>query len=153
MKRIFKNLFKALLGIPVTIFLYELFNLTISIILSEYVRVDNFNLNEVIQNYFSYAVFGYAMALLALISKDISKDAGKNLVEKTNQTLSIFLIIFIVLFISEGLILNDMLASILIIAIMSLVIITLLFIVFLLDKKEINKINKKLKEKTNENKH
>lgn len=146
MKEKILNLFRALWGVSAVIFLYEVLNLIISIQIGRYVRIDNSNLNEVIQNYISYAIFGYAMALLIIKTKEISRDESKNAIEKTKKTLSVFLIIFTLLFIAEGIILNDILASVIIIAIMSLVVLTLLFIVFLIDKKDVKAINKKLEE-------
>ena len=86
------------------------------------------------------------MALLIIKIKEISRDESKNAIEKTKNTLSVFSIIFTLLFIAEGIIFNDMLASVIIIAIMSLVVLTLLFIVFLIDKKDVKAINKKLEE-------
>lgn len=146
MKNVLKALKKAIIGIPLAIFLYELFNLTISIILNQYVKIDGFNLEQLIKDYVSGSVCGYGLAFMMYYLKNIIKTSEKNEVEKTKSVVNVFEIVMISIIFIISLIDNDILFGLITIAMISLLACLLLFIVFLFDKKEVNNINKKIKE-------
>ena len=56
MKNVLRLLKKSFVGIPVAIFLYEMFNLTLSIIMKQYVKIDGFNLQRLIYDYIEYGI-------------------------------------------------------------------------------------------------
>lgn len=146
MKNVLKALKKAIIGIPLAIFLYELFNLAISIVLNQYVKIDGFNLEQLIKDYVSSSVCGYGLAFMMYYIKNITKTSEKNEVEKTKSVVNVFGIVMISIIFIMSLIDNDILFGLITIAMISLLVCLLLFIVFLFDKKEVSNINKKIKE-------
>lgn len=146
MKNVLKALKKAIIGIPLAIFLYELFNLTISIVLNQYIKIDGFNLEQLIKDYISSSVCGYGLAFMMYYIKNITKTSEKNEVEKTKSVVNVFGIVMISVIFITSLIDNDIPFGLITIAMISLLVCLLLFIVFLFDKKELNNINKKIKE-------
>lgn len=146
MKNVLKALKKAIIGIPLAIFLYELFNLTISIVLNQYVKIDGFNLEQLIKDYVSSSVCGYGLAFMMYYIKNITKTSEKNEVEKNKSVVNVFGIVMISIIFIMSLIDNDILFGLITIAMISLLVCLLLFIVFLFDKKEVSNINKKIKE-------
>lgn len=79
MKNILKSLKKAFIGIPLAIFLYELFNLAISIALKQYVRIDGGDLKEVITGYVEFAITGYGLAFMMYYVDILKKESDKKM--------------------------------------------------------------------------
>ena len=144
MKNFLKVLGKSLIGIPIAIFLYELLNLVISIILQKYVRIDGGILQEVIYEYLFYGILGYGLSIMLFYINSLKEE--KDTIKKTKKVIEIYGIVFIVIFLLISFLENDLILGLIIISAMCLVICFCLFIVFLFDKKDVNNINKKIKE-------
>ena len=140
---------KGLKGIPVAIFLYEMLNLTISIILNEYVRLDGFKLNELIIEYLELAIMGYGTAFMINYTKYISEKTDKSIIKKSKNVVDVFGITMILVILIISFIEKDFLIGLIIISMISLIIATLLFIIYLFDERDIKSINKKIKESKN----
>lgn len=150
MKNILKSLKKAFIGIPLAIFLYELFNLAISIALKQYVRIDGGDLKEVITGYVEFAITGYGIAFMMYYIDFLRKKSGKNEIQMTKSVINTFGIVMVLTILIIGILNNDIIFAFIIIPMVSLLLCLLLFIVFLFDKKEVNNINKKIKEDNKE---
>lgn len=146
MKNILKSLKKAFIGIPLAIFLYELFNLAISIALKQYVRIDGGDLKEVITGYVESAMTGYGLAFMMYYIDFLRKESGKNEIQMTKSVINTFGIVMILTILIMSIIDNDILFGLITISMILLLVLVLLFIVFLFNKKEVNNINKKIKE-------
>lgn len=146
MKNVLKTLKKAFIGIPLAIFLYELFNLTISIVLKQYVRIDGGNLKEVIITYIESAITFYGLAFMMYYIDILKKSSEKNEIQMTKSVINTFGIVMILIILIMSIIDNDILFGLITIVMILLLVLVLLFIVFLFDKKEVNNINKKIKE-------
>lgn len=147
MKNILEALKKAFIGIPLAIFLYELFNLAISIALKQYVRIDGGKLEEVITIYIESIIQGYGLAFLMYYTDILKKESDKkNVIQMTKSVINAFGIVMILTILIMSIIDNDIIFGFIIIAMISLLLLLLLFIIFLFDKKEVNNINKKIKE-------
>lgn len=146
MKNVLKALKKAIIGIPLAIFLYELFNLTISIVLNQYVKIDGFNLEQLIKDYISSSVCGYGLAFMMYYIDILKNSSEKNEIQMTKSVINIFGVVIILIILIASIIDNDMLFGCIMIAMISLLVFLLLFIIFLFEKKEVNNINKKIKE-------
>lgn len=140
---------KGLKGIPVAIFLYEMLNLAISIILKEYVRLDEFELNELIMEYLELTIMGYGTAFMINYTKYISEKTDKSIIKKSKNIVNILGITMILVILIISVIEKDFLIGLLIISMISLIIATLLFIIYSFDKRDIKNINKKIKENKN----
>lgn len=148
MKKFLKVLGKSLIGIPISIFLYELLNLVISIILQQYVRIDGGILDEVIKEYLFWGILGYGLRIMCLYINSLKEE--KDIIKKTRKVIEVFGIVFILMFLVISILDNDFILGLIIIPAMCLVICLCLFIIFLFDKKDINNINKKIKENEKE---
>lgn len=149
---------KALIGIPTTIGFIEIINLISSIVVGQYVRLDGGDLRIIIEDYMGYAAWGYALSLMILIMHRIIKDENIDIIKKSElMMISSYLIISTVL--SIGNIINniylkntihllDIFGAFLT---FGLVFAPSLLIVYLWDKKVINKINNKIKENEKKN--
>lgn len=146
MKNILKVLKKSLIGIPVAIFLYEIFNLTISIIMKHYVKIDGFNLQQLICDYIEYGITGYGWAFIMNYMEYYIKKSEKNEIQKSKEIVTVFGVVITLIILIVSILENDILFGILTIAMISLLVMILLFIIFLFDKKDVNNINKKIKE-------
>lgn len=143
MKNFLKVLGKSLIAIPISIFLYELLNLVISIILQQYVRIDGGILQEVIHEYLFYGILGYGLSIMLFYIDSLKE---KDTIKKTKKVIEVFGIVFTIMFLLISFLDNDIILGLIIISVMCLVICLCLFIVFLFDKKDVNNINKKIKE-------
>ena len=86
---------------------------------------------------------------LRMISKEVTfplSKEEKDTIKKTKKVIEIYGIVFIVMFLLISFLENDLILGLIIISAMCLVICFCLFIVFLFDKKDVNNINKKIKE-------
>lgn len=146
MKNILKLLKKSCIGIPVAICIYELFNLTISIIMNQYVKIDGFNLQILIKDYIEYGVVGYGWAFIVNYMEYNIKNSDKNEIQKSKSVVTVFGTVITLIILIGSIMENDILSRLLIIAMISLVVCFLLFILFLFDKKDVDNINKKIKE-------
>ena len=152
MSNIFKVLKKSFVGIPVAIFLYELFNLAISIIMKQYVKVDGFNLQRLIYDYIEFGIIGYGYAFILNYIEYNNKNSEKNVIERSKSVVNIFGTVIILIILIGSIIENEIVFGLLFIAMISLLVMSLLFILFLFDKKEVNNINNKIKEKNSKTK-
>lgn len=146
MKNTLKLLKKSCVGIPVAICIYELFNLTISIIMDQYVKIDGFNLQRLIKDYIEYSVVGYGWAFIMNYMEYNIKNSNKNEIEKSRSIVNVFGLVLTLIILIGSIMENDILFGLLTIAMISLVACLLLFILFLFDKKDVNNINNKIKE-------
>ena len=146
MKNILKLLKKSCIGIPVAICIYELFNLSISIIMEQYVKIDGFDLNRLILDYIEFGITGYGWAFIMNYMEYCLKRSEKNEIEKSKSIVTVFGTVITLIILIGSIIENDILFGLLIIAMISLVVCFLLFILFLFDKKDIDNINKKINE-------
>jgi len=147
MKNFLKVLRKSLIGIPVAIFLYEILNLIISIIMKQYVKIDEFNLHQLIIDYIEYGLIGYGLAFIMKYMEYFIKKSDKNEIQKTKELVTVFGVVIIIIILVNSIIETDMMIiGLAMIAMISLLMCVLLFIIFLFDKKEVNNINKKIKE-------
>lgn len=144
MKNFLKILGKSLIGIPIAIFLYELLNLVISIILQQYVRIDGGILQEVIYEYLFYGILGCGLSVMLFYINSLKEE--KDAIKKTKKVIEVYGIVFIVMFLLISFLENDLILGLIIISATSLLICLCLFIIFLFDKKDVNRINKKIKE-------
>lgn len=150
MKNILKTFKKAFIGIPLAIFLYELFNLAISIALNQYAKIDGFNLEQLIKDYISSSVCGYGLAFMMYYIDILKESSEKNEIQMTKSVINTFGIVMILTILIMSIIDNDVLLGFIISLMIILLVLVLLFIVFLFDKKEVNNINKKIKEDNKE---
>lgn len=139
MKSFFKILGKSLIGVPLAIFFYELLNLTISILMEQYVRVDLFNLRDVINNYITLAFTGY---LFAIIYNYLQLE--KDPVKVTKKGITVTGIVFACM--TAGIIADDVYLGLLVGSMFALLMCAITFIIFLFNRKEIENINSKIKE-------
>lgn len=146
MKNVLKLLRKSLIGIPVAIFFYEIFNLTISIILKQYVKIDGFNLQRLVFDYIEYGVAGYGWAFIMNYMEYNLENSVKNEIQKSKEVVTVFGVVITLVILIGSIIENDMFFGLVVIAMISLLVCLLLFIIFLFDKKDVNSINKKIKE-------
>lgn len=149
-----KIFLKALIGIPMGIFVLELFNIIMSIVYGYYIRVDclgtDINLNSVLKSYLYCSISSYIITVCLYNSVEINK-SEISILEKSKESnkLSIpLMIILFVIMISVVIINPDGSA---IFGFMSSFIWTGLAMVVvavkcLLDQYTIKEINKKLKE-------
>lgn len=149
MKNILKALRKSLIGIPVAIFLYEMFNLTISVILKQYVKIDGFNLQRLIVDYIEYGITGYGWAFIMNYMEYNLKNSEKNEIQKTQSVVNVFGTVIILIILIGSIVEKELLFGFLIIAMISLLMCVLLFIIFLFDKRDVHNINKKIKQNKN----
>lgn len=147
MKNTLKVLTKSFVGVPVAIFIYEMFNLAISIVMKQYVKVDGFNLQRLIYDYIEFGMVGYGYAYILNYMKYNIKNSEKNEIQRSRSVINVFGIVMILIILIMSIIDNDLFFGCIVIAMLSLLILVILFILFLFDKKEVNTINNKLKEK------
>lgn len=153
MKNILKILKKSLVGIPVTIFIYEMFNLTISIIMKQYVKVDGFNLQRLIYDYIELGIAGYGYAFILNYMEYNIKKSEKNAIKRSESIVNVFGTVIILIILIASIIEKEIAFGLIVIAMISLLVISLLFILFLFDKKDVNNINKKIKENKKTQRH
>ena len=146
MKNTLKILKKSLVGVPVAIFLYELFNLTISIIMKQYVKVDGFNLQRLIYDYIEFGIAGYGYAFILNYIEYSVKNSEKNTIKRSESIVNVFGTVIILVILIGSIIEKEIISGLLVIAMISLLVMSLLFILFLFDKKEVNNINNRIKE-------
>ena len=146
MSNILKVLKKSFVGIPVAIFLYELFNLSISIIMKQYVKVDGFNLQRLICDYIEFGIIGYGYAFILNYIEYNIKNSEKNVIKRSKSVVNAFGIVIILVILSGSIIEKEIVFGLLVIAMILLLVMSLLFVLFLFDKKEVNNINNKIKE-------
>lgn len=147
MKNVLKLLKKSFIGIPIAIFLYEMFNLTVSIMAKQYVKIDGFSLERLMYDYIFGGMIGYAYFFIINYIDYNIKNSEKNLINKC-ESVVIFVgtvIMLLILFIS--IIEKQIGFGLLFIAMILLLILALLFIIFLFDKRKISDINNKIREK------
>lgn len=146
MKNTLKILKKSLVGVPVAIFLYELFNLTISIIMKQYVKVDGFSLQRLIYDYIEMGVAGYGYAFILNYMEYSVKSSEKNAIKRSESIVNVFGTVIILVILIASIIEKEISFGLIVITMISLLVISLLFVLFLFDKKEVNNINRKIKE-------
>ena len=146
MSNILKVLKKSFVGIPVAIFLYELFNLSISIIMKQYVKVDGFNLQRLICDYIEFGIIGYGYAFILNYIEYNIKNSEKNVIKRSKSVVNAFGIVIILVILIGSIIEKEIVFGLLVIAMILLLVMSLLFVLFLFDKKEVNNINNKIKE-------
>ena len=146
MKKIFM---KSFLGVPVAIFLYELINIAFSIAIygNQYLRLDGFDLNQIIIIYIELAIFGYLMTFLTLYTSELNYKE-KNEIQKARKDAKFSTIIYIcvILIIGFVAIFNDTYATAIAFPIILVVFGIVNMVKSIIDEKNIKKINKKIKE-------
>lgn len=147
MKNILKVFKKSFIGVPVAIFIYEMFNLAISIVMKQYVKIDGFNLQRLICDYIEFGMVGYGYSFMLNYIKYNIKNSDQNEIQKSRRVINVFGVILILIILIMSIIDNDLFFGCIVIAMLSLLILVILFILFLFDKKEVNTINNKIKEK------
>ena len=153
MKNILKILKKSLVGIPVAIFLYEMFNLTLSVAMNQYVKIDGFDLQRLIYDYIEFGIAGYGYTFILNYMKYNIKDSDKNVIKRSENIVNVFGTVIILIILIGSIIEKDIGFGLVVVAMISLLVISLLFILFLFDKKDVNNINKRIKaNEVNKNK-
>ena len=147
MKNILKILKKSLVGVPVAIFLYEMFNLTLSIIMKQYVKINGFDLQRLIYDYIEFGIAGYGYAFMINYIEYNIKDSNKNEIQRSKSIVNIFATVIILIILIGSIMENEIVLGLIVIAMILLLVMSLLFILFLFEKREVNNINKKIKEK------
>lgn len=145
MKKILKILGKSLIGIPIIIFLYELLNLVISIILQQYVRIDGGILQDVIREYLFCEILGYGLGVIIFYINSLKEE--RDTINKTKKVIEVLGIVLMLMFLAISFLDNDIVMGLIIMASICLLILLCLFIIFLFDKKDVNNINKKIRQK------
>lgn len=144
--RFISDALNALVGSLATIGFMEVMNVIISYCLGTYVRMDEFNLGVIIKDYISAGIYGYGFAWIFIYCNKISKDDNKDIIEKTKKVIIFTWIIFVAINVICGIILSDYIMALQISIIFSAMFGFALLLLYLYDKKVIDKINEKIKE-------
>ena len=115
--------------------------------MNQYVKIDGFNLNQLIKDYMWCTILGYGTAFLMGYGNYIIKNVSGNEIQKSRNLITVWGFVIITMVLIMSIIENDVLFGLITIAMISLLGLGLLFIIFLFDKKEVNTINNKIKEK------
>lgn len=137
-----QDLLKSVYGAFILIGIYEIFNLIISLKIGQYVRIDGGVLDDIINTYFALGLIGIGMALLFIKLEKINKDNDIDTVQKCKTLLIKAWEISVAIVILLGN-LEDML--IMIPALSTMFGFTLL-VLYIIDKKNIKEINRRIKE-------
>ena len=150
MKNVLRLLKKSFVGIPVAIFLYEIFNLTLSIIMKQYVKIDGFNLQRLIYDYIEYGIAGYGYAFILNYIEYNLKNSDKNGIQTSKSTVNLLGIVMIAIILIVSTIEGKLTLGLVIVSMISLLVIIFLFVIFLFDKKDVKNINKRIQENKDE---
>ena len=146
MKNVVKLVKKSFKGIPIAIFIYEMFNLVLSIEVGQYVKIDGFNLNRLITDYIEYGFIGFTITFVANYLRYNIKDSDKNGVQRSKSIVNILAIVMMLIILVSSAIEGEIALGLIINSMISLLVCLMLFVIFLFDKKDVNNINKKIKE-------
>ena len=147
MKNVLKLVKKSFKGIPIAIFIYEMFNLVLSIEVGQYVKIDGFNLNRLITDYIEYGFIGFAITFVANYLKYNIKDSNKNGIQRSKSIVNLLATIMILIILVSSAIEGEIAIGLVINSMISLIVCLILFVIFLFDKKDVKEINKKIQEK------
>ena len=146
LKNFYKNAVRSISGIFAAISFYEFFNLAISIVIGEYARVDSGILENVIKFYMQCAIFGYGFGWVYVISKNMGENIEMKVVDKVKTIIISSWIIICIVSILSCILANKIKILIPLLIAYSVTWGIALLVTYILDKNEINKINKKIKE-------
>ena len=124
---------------------YELFNLIVSIGMGYYVRIEGGTLENIIRNYIEVAVIGFGFGWIRIIFFRIQQDNEMSVVQGIKKIIIYSWIIICLVCITCCVLLGEYKKMMLIIVGYTLAWGFTLFVVYVLDKRMINKINKKIK--------
>ena len=144
MKNILKLFKKSFVGIPVAIFIYEMFNLVLSLEMEQYVKIDGFNLNRLITDYIEYGFIGFVITFVANYLRYNIKDLDKNGIQRSKSIVNVLTIAIMLIILVSTVIEGQIVVGLLINVMISLLVCIMLFIIYLFDKKDVKKINKKI---------
>ena len=140
------NAINALIGVLAAIGFLEIINVIISICIGQYVRMDGGNLEEVLENYITFGLYGYAMAWIFIYCNKISKDENKDIVQKTKKVIIVTWVILLIVDFIYGILLSDFRGALYLNVMYSCMFGLVLLVLYVCDKKEIKEINDKIKE-------
>lgn len=143
----FKDAIKALVGAFAMIGFMEVINVIISSMMGQYVRIDGGIIDNIVENYISYGALGYAIAWMLICYNKIIKDDNKDILQKTKSCIIQAWIIATIMTLISGILTLNL--EWIIIGIISYFVMFgfSLLVLYIIDKKSINEINKKIKEK------
>lgn len=143
---LFKDAVKALVGTFAIIGFMEVLNVIISVVVGQYIRIDEGVLENVINDYIFYGELGYGITWIVICYNRIQKDINKDVVQKTKSLVIQTWIILVIITLIVGILTLNLKLTIFGITSYSAIFGLALLILYLIDKKLINEINKKIKE-------